>query len=66
MTFRAYHYIEGTTVTHVAGWTGRRWRVPCGNLGPPPWRVATFTLPLCRSCVRVTAQTHPAPARRQP
>lgn len=63
MTYRAYHFIEGVTRTHLAGWTGSRWRIPCGLLSSSRLKPATLTKPLCRTCDQLTRKTQPDPAR---
>ena len=63
MTYRAFHFIEGVTRTHLAGWTGTRWRIPCGLISMTHPKPATLTLPMCRTCDQLTAQLDPDPVR---
>ncbi len=64
--YKAFHFCEGTSPsgrTHVLGWNGSQWVVPCETLTKP--REATYTKPFCKICERLTSSIHPYPARRQ-
>lgn len=64
--FTAFHFCEGSSPsskTHVLGWDGSRWVVPCDTLTEP--RAPTYTKPYYKLCERLTSQIHPYPARRQ-
>ena len=65
MTYTRFVFAEGSAPsgkTHVYGWDGTKWKLPCrSSLNP---RVPTYTKPLCKICAKRTAQTEPLPVRR--
>lgn len=68
MSYFAFHFVQGATRTHLLGWTGKRWKNPCGILTTSQYREATLTLPLCKTCAGLTAQldTYPSSLGRGP
>ena len=64
--FTWFLYVDsGTSVTHIAAWNpdSREWVIPCNTIDRPHRDGVTYspTKPLCRSCDRLTRESHPAP-----
>lgn|GEM_PF-6132335 len=61
--YRWFHLVEFGSRTHLVGWRRHEWRPVCGLFPARSGRVTySPTLPLCRTCERLTSELPPIKA----